>query len=182
MCIIISWCCVTDTIYLKMNLVSREPKQMSHRIYICMVSTRKNYRACLVLPLLLYICLCFEPVTKQVKIISRSAFLFPFHQSVGTSAVKVAKMCPFCEEVLGEWMVWACVPWNQPQWDSMRSSSPWLGMFITCCHSLHRHTSFIKHSTPGSCQIVDEDEVIVKNLKSIVANWRKKSPQQTPDW
>ena len=95
-------------------------------------------------------------LTKQVKIISRAAFLLLFHQSVGTSAVKVAKCVSFVEMYLeGGWCRVACFQISHKRY-SRRSSSPWLGMIISCCHSLHRHTS-LKNSTPETCQIVDED-------------------------
>lgn len=134
---------------------------------------------------------------KAVEIIRR--FCFRRHQNVIFLSLlwqkcrnisgEGCKMCPFCEEALGGWIVrdGVSVPWNHPQRDSRHSSSPWLGMVITCirCHCL-QDTLAKNTSTPGICQTVNCNRKINRrarwsNCKEL---WKHnaQSPLQTADW
>lgn len=80
----------------------------------CVVGTRKDYGHLFFVPHYLLlptsVSALTQSTTKEVKIINRSAFPSFFHESVGTSAGKVAKRVPFCRS--GGWCSIACFEIN----------------------------------------------------------------------
>lgn len=141
------WCC--SSYRHRFENLPRDFKKMSSWICTCVVDTRKSYRASLTCPVsssFLHLSLLWPNLSlnqwKSTADLPKAAAECDFYSSCCITKGHLKRRLQIVSLLWrgifrGRMVrdVWACLEIH-PQRDWRRSSSPWLGMVITCCHCL----------------------------------------------